>query len=247
MKLPYSLTIGGRVLYTGSSREHQGVTMVELSRRKVVALSAGGLSALCLPSAVVAATQCVTGGLPGFLPNSLTVDCASARNFRTFRQYSDYVGLAGVVSMSYVKGKYAAFQAGNLSIFPWIKPKGQGKTFPALMPTSATQAANSSPIPNTLLPLDEYYLRYIIQAPWTSYIGFLVDVPYTGDDSRRDWFSNVDKLADGAGIGIDWTSHNLNGPWFAGSNWIPNTDDCNGNAWRNVIVAGLQQASAAAC
>ena len=101
-----------------------------------------------------------------------------------------------------------------------------------VMPTSATQVSNSSPIPNTLLPLDEYYLRYIIQAPWTSFIGFLVDVPYTGDDARRGWFSNVDKLADGAGIGIDWTSNNLNNAWFGGSNWIPNTDDCNGNAWR---------------
>src|SRR5215471_20953859 len=136
MKLPQSLTKCGRMPYTGSSGSIRGFTMVELSRRKVVAMSAGGLSALCLPSAVVAATQCVTGPLPGFLPNSLTVDCASARNFRTFRQYTDYVGLAGAVSMSYVKGKYAAFQAGNLFLFPWVKPTGKGKTFPAVMPTS---------------------------------------------------------------------------------------------------------------
>jgi len=57
----------------------------------------------------------------------------------------------------------------------------------------------------------------------------------------------VDKLADGAGIGIDFTSHNLNGPWFAGSNWIPKSDDCSGNAWRSLIVAGLNQAASAAC
>jgi hypothetical protein len=221
--------------------------MVGLSRRGFVSNSVAGIALASLPVKFAKAAQCVTGGLPEFLPSSLTVDCASKRNFRVFRQYPDQVGLAGAVSMSYVKGKYGSFQAGNLFLFPWLKPKGKGQSLPAVMPANDVQVLNSNPIPDARLPLDEYFLRYVLQAPWTTFIGFLVDKPYTGDDARRDWFSNVDKLGDGAGIGIDWTSHNLNGPWFGGSNWIPKDDACNGKAWRQVIIAGLNQASSGTC
>ena len=37
------------------------------------------------------------------------------------------------------------------------------------------------------------------------------------------------------------------GPWFGGSHWIPGTDTCHGDAWRSLVVAGLKQASVAAC
>ena len=69
------------------------------------------------------------------------------------------------------------------------------------------------------------------------------------DRAARNWRGspNVDKLADGGAIGINWTSSNLNRPGFGGSSCIPNTDACNGNAWRKVIVDGLNQASVAAC
>jgi hypothetical protein len=217
------------------------------TRRAVLGSCVGGVAAFYLPTELSAAPQCVTAPLPPFLPNRLSVDCASARNFRAFRQNPDYLGLAGTVSMSVVQGKFGTYQAGNLFLYPWLKPKGQGRTLPAAMPTSATQVVNATPIPDATLPLDEYFCRHVLQAPWTSFIGFHVDVPYSGDDARRDWFTNVDKLADGKGVGIDWTSSNLNNPWFGGSNWIPNTDSCSGNAWRQVIVAGLNQACAAAC
>ena len=115
------------------------------------------------------------------------------------------------------------------------------------MPTNATQVASSRPIPDATLPLDEYFCRYVLQAPWTSFIGFQVDRPFGRADAGRDWFTNVDKLADGKGIGIDWTSANLNTPWFGGSHWIPNTDACSGNAWRQVIIVALNQASMGAC
>jgi hypothetical protein len=61
------------------------------------------------------------------------------------------------------------------------------------------------------------------------------------------WVTNVDKLADGGRVGINWTSANLNNAWFGGNSCIPNTDTCNGNAWRKVIVDGLNQASIGAC
>jgi hypothetical protein len=224
--------------------------MARLSRRGFVTTSMAGIAIASLPAPFAKAAQCVSGGLPGFLPNSLTVDCASRRNFQLFRQYPDLLGLAGVVSMSFVRGKYGSYPAGDLFLFPWLNPKAQkltGKTWPTYVPVNGTQLMSSNPIPNTYLPLDQYFCSYVLQAPWQSFIGFEVGKPYTGDDARRDWFSNVDKLADGAGIGIDWTSHNLNGPWFGGSNWIPKDDTCSGKAWRQLIIAGLDQASTGTC
>jgi hypothetical protein len=228
-----------------------GLVMSDLSRRAFVATSLGGISALCLSPSLAAAAQCVTGALPGFLPNSLTVDCASKRNFQAFRQNTEYLGLAGVVSMTTVRGSQGTYPAGNLFLFPWVKPKGQalkGRTWTAVLPMNATQVVNSSPIPNATLPLDEYFCRYVLQAPWTSFIGFQLDKPYGKSEAGLGWFTNVDKLADGKGVGVDWTSPNLNNAWFGGSHWIPNTDACNGNAWREVIIAALRhQASVSAC
>ena len=78
-------------------------------------------------------------------------------------------------------------------------------------------------------------------------VGFQVDVPYRPLEARFDWFTNVDQLADGKGVGIDWTSSNLNNPWFGGSRFIPNKDQCDGPTWRKLIVDGLNQAAAGVC
>jgi hypothetical protein len=189
----------------------------------------------------------VTSGLAPFLPASLTVDCASRRNFANFKKNSAYMGLAGAVSMTTLQGKYGVYSAGNLFLFPWLKPKGQAlgmaKDWQTVMPTSATNIMTAKPIPNWRLPLDEYFLRYILQAPWGSFIGFRVDVPFNLQDSRRAWFTNVDTPA----VGIGWNSSNLNAPWFAGSTWIPPSDPCNGNAWRALIVNGVKLAASAIC
>jgi hypothetical protein len=221
--------------------------VAEQSRRTFVGASVAGLAAIGLPSALQAAAQCVAGPLPGFQPTLLSVDCASKRNFLAFRRNPDALGLAGVVSMSFVRGSLGTYPAGNLFLYPWLKPKGQGKNLPAVMPLNASQFVNATPIPDATLPLDEYFLRFVLKAPWTSFIGFQVDNPYVASDARQDWCSNVDKLGDGKGVGIDWTSHNLNGRWFGGSTWIPGTDACGGKAWRSLVVAGLAQAAAGAC
>jgi hypothetical protein len=224
--------------------------MTTLDRRAFLGFSLGAAATLQNPINAFA-QSCVTSGLPPFTPTTLTVDCASRRNFANFRKNSVYMGLAGVVSMTYVQGKYGAFNAGNLFLFPWLKPKGQAlgaaKDWQSVMPTSATKFMTASPIPNWRLPLDEYFLRYRLGAPTTMFIGFRVDVPFTSTDSKGPWYMNVDKLSDGKPVGIGWNSDNLNDPWFGGSRWIPNTDDCSGNAWRNVIVSGLQQASVGLC
>jgi hypothetical protein len=225
------------------------MVMHHVSRRAFVGTSLGGLSALVIPATLAEAVQCVTSGLPPFLPNYLSVDCASKRNFQTFRQNLDYLGLAGVVSMTTVRGSLGTYPAGNLFLFPWIKPKGQllkGRTWPAVVPVNLTQFVTANPIPNGYLPVDEYFCRFVLQAPWTSFIGFLVDKPFSALEAKFDSLTNV-KLADGTSIGIDWTSSNLNNPWFGGSHSIPSTDACNGKTWRGLIIAGLQQASHPGC
>src|SRR6476646_5724455 len=111
--------------------------MSSLDRRAFLA-SAGALSLASFPGLAAAQTACVTSGLPPFLPNRLTVDCATRRNFAIYRQNASYMGLAGCVSMTYAKGKYGAFPAGNLFLFPWLKKSGQalgaGKNWGTLMP-----------------------------------------------------------------------------------------------------------------
>ena len=226
--------------------------MSGLSRRNFVAMSVGGLSALGLSqSAIGATTQCVASGLAEFLPNSLTVDCASRRNFQAFRQNPDYLGLVGVVNMSFVRGGLGSYQAGNLFLFPWLKPKGQAlgprRTWPAVLPVDLTLYVNAAPIPNANFALDEYYCRVLLKAPWTYFIGFQLDQPFGAPEAQLAWFSNVDKLADGQGVGICWGGGNLNPAWFAGSGWIPNTHACNGNAWWHMIITAIHQASVGAC
>ena len=221
-----------------------------LDRRAFLRGSATTLAFSQIPDIAFAQT-CVTSGLPPFLPNRLTVDFASRRNFALWRKNSTYMGLAGAVSMSFVRGKYGQFPAGNLFLFPWLNKKGQAlgaaRDWQTVMPRSATLMMAAAPIPNWRLPLDEYFLHYRLEAPIASFIGFRVDVPFNLQDSRRPWFTNVEKLTDGKGAGIAWTSSNLNAPWFGASRYIPKADTCNGNKWRALIIDGLNQASVGMC
>jgi hypothetical protein len=224
--------------------------MARYDRRAFLGASLGTLSVLHFPKIALAQT-CVTSGLPAFTPTRLTVDCASRRNFAVFRKNPTYMGLAGCVSMTFVQGKYGGYTAGNLFLFPWLNASGRAlgaaKDWQTVIPTNATKFLASPPIPNWNLPLDEYFLRYKLQAPIEQFIGFRVDQPFGLNDSRRPWFTNIAKLSDGKGIGIAWNSSNLNAPWFGGSRWIPNTDPCQGNAWRALIADGMNQASVGVC
>jgi hypothetical protein len=204
------------------------------------------IAALAAPEAP---PKCVTGSLPGFLPSRLTVDCASRMNFRLFRKNPDAMGLAGVVSMTFVRGKIGSYSAGNLFLFPWLKANGvaQKTTWPSVAPTDSTQFIQASPIPNHFLPVDEYFIDRVIAAPSLSFIGFQVHSRVGKSRAKLPWVSDVAKIADGGPVGINWTSSNLNRAWFGGSNSIPNGDACNGAAWRRIIVEGLSLASVAAC
>ena len=223
--------------------------MYSFSRR---AFMSGSLSALALPGLpAFAAPQCVTGSLPPFKPNQLTVDCASRTNFQLFRKNPSYLGLTGVVSMTFVRGKWGEYPAGNLSLFPWVKKKGlalgTAYDWKSVMPISSTNSSVAAPIRGWTMPLDEYFVRYRLDAPAAAFIGFRVDEPFGLNDSRRPWFTNVAALADGKGVGIAWTSSNLNHSWFGGSRFIPKDDECGGATWRKLIIDGLRQASGALC
>jgi hypothetical protein len=222
--------------------------MTVFDRRAFLGMSVGAMSMLQRPPSAAAQTPaCVPGGMAQFLPVRLNVDCASRRNFQLFRKNPDDVGLAGVVSMTFVRGRYGSYNAGSMIVFPWLKPKGQNRAaLPAVVPIDSVRFMSSGPIPDATLPLDEYLCNYRLQAPVAMFIGFQVDAPHSRLEARFDWFSNV-KLADGKGVGIDWTSSNLNHPWFGGSRFIPNKDTCNGLAWRKLIVDGLMQASTGLC
>ena len=225
--------------------------MNNINRRTLLGGSLVTFATLRQFNPAVAATTCVTGSYPAFLPNRLSVDCASRMNFRLFRQNTTYLGLTGVVSMTFVRGRYGSYSAGNLFLFPWLKPKGlalgTNRAWNCVVPTSGTQSISASPVPGTVFPPDEYFCRLVLQSPWTSFLGVLVDEPYGRDEANFDWFSNIERLADGKGVGIDWTSANLNRQWFGGGNYIPSTDDCSGRAWRGLIADGLMQASAGVC
>ena len=222
--------------------------MSGLGRRAFLGWSACAVSMLRHPLSAAAQTPaCVPGGMAQFLPVRLNVDCASRRNFQLFRKNTGDIGLTGIVSMSFVRGKYGSYDAGSMIVFPWLKPKGQNSAaLPAVMPVNSTQFMSAAPIPDATLPLDEYFCNHRLQAPAAMFIGFQVDAPHSRLEGRFDWFSNA-KLADGKGVGIDWTSSNLNHPWFGGSRFIPNKDTCNGTAWRKLIVDGLMQASTGLC
>jgi hypothetical protein len=222
--------------------------MSGIDRRAFLGMSVGAVSMLRNPLSAAAQTPaCVLGGRAQFLPVRLNVDCASRRNFQLFRKNTGNIGLAGVVSMSFVRGTYGSYEAGSMIVFPWLKPKGQNlAALPALVPVNHVQFMTAGPIPDATLPVDEYFCNYRLQAPTAMFIGFQVDVPYSKLEGRFDWFTNV-KLADGKGVGIDWTSSNLNHSWFGGSRFIPNKDTCNGPAWRKLIVDGLMQASNGVC
>jgi hypothetical protein len=224
--------------------------MISYNRRAFLGVSAGALSSLPLSGAAFAQT-CVTSGLSPFTPNRLTVDCASRRNFAIYRKNATYMGLAGCVSMTYVRGKYGEYPAGNLFLFPWLNKKGQAlgaaKDWQTVMPTSAAKFMTAAPIPNWRLPLDEFFLRYRLEAPVGMFVGFRVDSAFGRGSSWQDWYTDVAKLADGKPVGIGWGSDNLNAPWFGGSRSIPSTHTCNGDTWRKVIVDGLNQASVGVC
>ncbi len=234
--------------------------MGHISRRAFLGASVAAVSTLGGPAWAQTAAQC---GYAGF-PAGAKFDCSAAHNFQMYLKYRTVLGLTGLVSAINVKGQLGYYPSGTLLLFPYVKPGAQGAGIPL---GSLPGGGKRSVITKVGLPYDEYFLRYILNAPLTGFVGFSLDAPYdkmipwmdattlapenasTFDRQQglRPWRTNVSKLgADGSQeVGIEWTSHNLNGQWFAGSHWIPASDTCDGNAWRRLIISLLRRASAA--
>jgi hypothetical protein len=217
--------------------------MATVSRRTFVTGSASAAGAFAfLPTTVLAAPQCVSS----YLPARLTVDCASRQNFQIFRQYSAYVGLAGIVSMTAIVSKVGRYPAGNLFLFPCLKVKGRAPVFKAYFPTS-TAASNTTAPGLWGAPRDEYLCRTVLQAAPASFIGVEIDVPFGTDRASTPRFSNIAGLPDGQPLGINWTSSTLNHRHFAGSRLIPANGVCSGETWRKLIIDGLKLAAGGVC
>ncbi len=220
------------------------------TRRDFAALTLNGLSAATLARNALAAPQCVAPPQQPYLPNLLWISCASRQNFKLFRQYSTYLGLAGVVSMTSVRGATGPIIPGSLLLYPWLKPAGQKlnkSTFKAYLPTGVWTSESAKPIPGAALPQDEYLCRVVLGASAQAFIGFTVDTPPAYDLAMPAWRTTIPKLADGQGVEVDWTSSNLNRAWFGGHNAIPQGATCSGGAWRALIAETLNQVSASAC
>src|SRR4051794_34685793 len=146
--------------------------MSGFDRRAFLGLSVGMVSMLRHPLSAAAQTpSCVPGGMAQFLPTRLSVDCASRRNFQLFRKYPNDLGLTGVVTMTFTRGKYGNYDAGSMIVFPWSKPKGVSRTG-AVLPTSKALFMSAVPIPDGTLPLDQYFCYFRLQAPAATFIGF---------------------------------------------------------------------------
>jgi hypothetical protein len=235
--------------------------MSDVSRRAFLGAAAGSLCVLRAPGVALAA-DCASALAP-VAPGIL--NCAAAQNFRLLQAYPDDLGLIGLVAIAPAKAQSANLRAGTFMLFPYLR--GNAATNPrralqAYLPTGGKRLVFD---PGGLPP-DEFFVRSVLVAPWTSFIGFTVQSPYdtaawlNGDDqtpvqparfdsdqSLRPWRTNLARLGPGknGSVGVEWTSQSLNDRWFAGSRWIPADDTCSGTGWRKLIVDGIRQAALA--
>jgi hypothetical protein len=237
--------------------------MSDFSRRAFLGASIGSLCILRQPGAALAAAECGDA----LSPYSAGVNCSASQNYRLFQAYPKDLGLLGVVAIAPAKAQAANLRAGTMILFPYLRDEKPGPkpraSLQAYLPTGGKRAV----LDPKGLPPDELFVRTVLMAPWTSFIGFTVQPPFdnaawidgdsntpseparfASDQALRPWRTNVDRLgpAKTASVGIEWTSSNLNNAWFAGSQFIPADDNCAGNAWRRVIIDGLRQASVGA-
>lgn len=193
--------------------------------------------------------------LSSYVPASLTLTCATRKNYETFRDNSERIHLAGLVSLVNFKGQYGQYNAGTLFLFPvlrpaYLQPKAKpGVKLPeiaGLLPRTATDSI-------VLPPLDAGHNEESLVGRLSPeahalkrFVGFGVDVAASDGRSRLSRFTEG-KLPDGKSIRIEWTVSNLNRSWFAGSPTIPQDQTCDGASWRKLIVEGLKQATSRAC
>ena len=171
---------------------------------------------------------------------SLRISLANALNFRLFTQNSETLGLTALMAMRPVEGKLAIYPTGSLLLFPYTQDAVRA-CGPAFLPgpDATNPLIKTTPMTTLGLPADEFFCHYVLKAPWQDFVSCTLEAPVAREIGTWPWHSNV-KIG-GATIGIRWTSSNLNHLWFAGSRWIPESDD--GRVWRERIVDGVRRAA----
>jgi hypothetical protein len=203
-----------------------------LSRRAFFAISAG--------AAVACHSEWTRASLPQSHPLSIdqSTEAANLLNLQAFLQCPERLGLVGLVSMSARERASDRDFGDRLLLFPFTRDRSASDLCAYLPgPSAIAPARATTPMAPGGLPADEYLCHFVLNAPPQDFISFSVGQPFANGAEKRPWHSNVD-LGGQRAIGIGWTSHNLNHPWFDGSRWIPNDGD--GGIWRARIVAGLR-------
>lgn len=213
-----------------------GWRMETPSRRAFLATSAGCFCAIHRASVALADLQVNAIDTPV----SLRISLANALNFRSFEQNRAALGLTAVMAMRSVDGKLGSYPTGSLFLFPFNRDATSAREL-AHLPGSNTASPliKAAPMTTLGLPPDEFFCHYVLKAPWQSFISCILDMPIAREIGAWPWHSNVE--IGGTTIGIRWTSSNLNHPWFAGSRWIPESDD--GQVWRARIIDGVHRAA----
>jgi hypothetical protein len=206
------------------------------SRRGFLATSAGGYCAIYSGNTALAALQ--IGSIES--PVSLRISLANALNFRLFAQNRSTLGLTAVMAMRPVDGRLGSYPASSLFLFPFNRDATSARELAHLPgPEAASPLIKTAAMTTHGLPPDEFFCHYVLKAPWQSFISCTLDAPVVRDIGTSPWHGNVE--IGGTTIGIRWTSSNLNHPWFAGSRWIPESDD--GQVWRARIIDGVRRAA----
>jgi hypothetical protein len=207
------------------------------SRRSFLAISAGGFCAIHSADTALAAMQ--VGSIES--PVSLRINLANALNFRLFAQNTSTLGLTAVMAMRPVDGGLGSYPSSSLFLFPFSRDAASARELAHLPgPDAASPLIQTAPMTTLGLPPDEVFCHYVLKAPWQKFISCTLDAPIAREIGTSPWHSNVE--IGGMAIGIRWTSSNLNHPWFAGSRWIPESDD--GQVWRARIIDGVRRAAA---
>jgi hypothetical protein len=207
------------------------------SRREFLATSAGCIYSIHGASAALADLQVAATEAPV----SLRISLANALNFRLFAQNRGTLGLSAVMAMRPVDGRLGSYPASSLFLFPFNRDAASTRELALLPgPDDASPLVKTAAMTTLGLPPDEFFCHYVLKAPWQGFIGCTLDAPIAREIGMSPWHSNVEM--GGTTIGIRWTSSNLNHAWFAGSRWIPESDD--GQIWRGLIIDGVRRAAA---
>ncbi len=144
------------------------------------------------------------------------------------------------MAMRLVDGRLGSYPSGSLLLFPFNRDAMVARELAHLPgPDAASPAIKTAPMTTLGLPPDEFFCHYVLKAPWQNFISCTLDAPLAREIGMSPWHNNVE--IGGTTVGICWTSSNLNHPWFAGSRWIPESDE--GQVWRARIIEGVRRAA----